>query len=163
MVSYLGSLVQFSPAAGRAGAADRCRCVWGALAVFRPHGVCPVQGCLCFPRLHCSGSIWSRPCVECGCSFRVRHKSADSVASAFCAFPGLTGSVSQGLGRPFPGCGVSFPSAASGPGSQRLRRPLTGRGAPFPSAAPARAACQVSGSLQTGTGACLPGGRGWLL
>ena len=40
MISYLGSLVQFSPAAGRAG---RCRqrCVWGALTVFRPHWVCP--------------------------------------------------------------------------------------------------------------------------
>ena len=36
MISYLGSLVQFSPAAGRAGAAGRCRCVWGALAVFWP-------------------------------------------------------------------------------------------------------------------------------
>ena len=56
MNSYLGSLVQFSPAAGRAGTADRHRCVWGALAVLRPHWVCPVQGCLCFPRLHCSGS-----------------------------------------------------------------------------------------------------------
>ena len=36
MISYLGSLVQFSPAAGRAGAAGRCLCVWGALAVFWP-------------------------------------------------------------------------------------------------------------------------------
>ena len=36
MVSYLGSLVQFSPAAGRAGAAGSCRCVWGALAVSWP-------------------------------------------------------------------------------------------------------------------------------
>ena len=37
VISYLGSLVQFSPAAGRAG---RCRqmslCVWGALAMFWP-------------------------------------------------------------------------------------------------------------------------------
>ena len=24
--------------------------------MFRPHWVCPAQGCLCFPRLHCSGS-----------------------------------------------------------------------------------------------------------
>ena len=24
--------------------------------MFRPHWVCPVLGCLCFPRLHCSGS-----------------------------------------------------------------------------------------------------------
>ena len=52
MVSGLGSL--FSPA-GRAG---RCRpkgCVWGGPAVFRPHWVCLAHGCVCFPRLHCSG------------------------------------------------------------------------------------------------------------
>ena len=30
--------------------------VWGALAVFRPHWVCPHSRCVCFPRLHCSGS-----------------------------------------------------------------------------------------------------------
>ena len=41
--------------------------------------------------------------------------------------------------------------------------PLHGLAAPPPSAAPARAAGRVSGSLQTGPGACLPGGRGWLL
>ena len=38
------------------GAEDRYRCVWIALIVFQPHWVCPVQGCLCFPCLHCSGS-----------------------------------------------------------------------------------------------------------
>ena len=56
MISYLGSLVQFSPATGRAG---RCRqislCV-DSTTVFRPHWACPAHGCLCFPRLHCSGS-----------------------------------------------------------------------------------------------------------
>ena len=31
--------------------------------------------------------IWSRPCVACGSSFRVLHKSAGSVGPAFCAFP----------------------------------------------------------------------------
>ena len=41
---------------GGRGAADRYRCVWGALTVFRPHWDCPIQGNLCFPRLHCSGS-----------------------------------------------------------------------------------------------------------
>ena len=74
MVSYLGSLVQFSPAAGRVGAAGRHRCVWGALAVFRPHWACPAQGCLCFPVCTAQApgrSIWSGPCVECGSSFRV--------------------------------------------------------------------------------------------
>ena len=58
--------------------------------MFRPHWVCPVQGCLCFPRQTAQApgcSIWSGPCVECGSSFRVLHKSADSVAPACCVFP----------------------------------------------------------------------------
>ena len=50
-------------------------------------------------------SIWSGPCVEGGSSFRVLHKSADSVAPACCVFPGLSGSGSQRLGRPLP-CAV---------------------------------------------------------
>ena len=49
------------------------------------------------------------------------------------------------------------------PGQPEAWRPLHGRTAPFPSGARARAAGRVSGSLQTGPGACLPGGRGWLL
>ena len=57
-------------------------------------------------------SIWSGPCIECGSSFRVLHKSADSVAPACCVFPGLSGSGSQRLGRTLPGCGERFPSAA---------------------------------------------------
>ena len=75
-----------------------------------------------------------RPCVERSSSFRVLHKSADSVAPPFCVFPGLSGSGSQRLGRPLPGCGAPLPSAASGSGSQRLGRPLSGCGMPFPSA-----------------------------
>ena len=31
----------------------------------------------------------------------------------FCAFPGLSGSGSQGLGHSLPGCGAPFPSTAS--------------------------------------------------
>ena len=127
-------------------------------------GFAPYRGVCAFPVYTAQApgcSIWSGPCAECGSSFRVLHKSADSVAPACCVFPGL-----------------------SGPGSQRLGRPLPGCCAPFPSVAPARAAGWVpaacfcleelassrdlpggglSGSLQTGTGACLPGGRGWLL
>ena len=79
-------------------------------------------------------SIWSGPCVECGSSFRVLHKSTDSVAPAFCVFPGLSASGSQGLGLTLPGCGAPFPSTASGPGSQGLGCPLPGCGAPFHSA-----------------------------
>ena len=101
MVSYLGSLVQFSPSTGGPGAADRHRCVWGALTMFRPHWVCPAQGCLCFPVYTAQApgcSTWSGACVECGSSFWVLHKSANLVAPAFCAFPGLSGSGSQRLG-----------------------------------------------------------------
>ena len=58
----------------------------------------------------------------CGSSFWVLHKNADSVAPACCVFPGLSGSGSQGLGRPLPGCGAPFPSVVSGPGSQRFGR-----------------------------------------
>ena len=97
-------------------------------------------------------SIWSGPCVECGSSFRVLQKSADSVVPACCVFPGFSGSGSQRLGRPLPGCGAPFPSVTRGSGSQRLACTLPRCGAPFPSAAPARAAGRVSGSLQIGTG-----------
>ena len=139
MISYLGSLVQFSPAAGRAG---RCRqiplCVGSTHRVLATLGL-PGTGVSAFPvyTAQASGcSIWSRPCVECSSSFRVLHKSAGSVAPEFCAFPGLSSSGSQKLGHPLPGCGcgVPFPSAASGSGNQRLGRPLPGCCAPFPSA-----------------------------
>ena len=41
---------------GGRGSADRHRCVWGALAVFWPHWVCPCTGVSVLSRLHCSGS-----------------------------------------------------------------------------------------------------------
>ena len=61
-----------------------------------------------------SYSIWSVPCVACGSSFQVLHKSVDSVAPAFCAFPGRNSSGSRELdGHTLPGCGA--PSALRGP------------------------------------------------
>ena len=115
MISYLGSLVQFSPATGRVG---RCRQI--SLCVDSTHRVPATLG---LPRtgvsvlspstlLRLPATLWSGPCVECGCSFWVLHKSADSVAPAFCVFPGLSGSGSQRLGLTFPGCGAPFPSMA---------------------------------------------------
>ena len=59
-------------------------------------------------------SVRSVPCVACSSSFRVLHKSTDSVAPAFCAFPGRSSSGSQELdGRTLPGCGA--PSPLRGP------------------------------------------------
>ena len=80
--------------------------------MFRPHWVCPAQGCLCFPVYIAQAprcSIWSRPCVECGSNFRALHKSVDSVAPAFCAFPGFSGSGSQRLGSLSPDVARLFP------------------------------------------------------
>ena len=105
MISYLGSLVQFSPAMGRAG---RCRqiSVCGEHSPCSGHtGFAPYRGVCAFPVCTAQApgcSIWSGPCVECSSSFRVLHKSADSVAPAFCVFPGLSGSGSQRPGRLFP-------------------------------------------------------------
>ena len=152
MISSLGLLVQFSPATGRVG---RCR----QISLCGEHSQCSshtgfalYRGVCAFPvytaqALGCS--IWSGPCVECGSSFWVLHKSADSIAPAFCVFPSLSGPGSQRLGRSFPGCGVPFPCAVSGSGSQRLGCPLPGCSAPFPSAASGsgsqRLGCTLSG------------------
>ena len=106
MVSSLGSLDQFSPATGEGGVLQTDRCVWGALTVSGHTGYAPHRGVCAFPVYTAQApgcSIWSRPCVECPSSFRVLHKSAGSVAPAFYVFPGLSGSGSQGLGRPLPG------------------------------------------------------------
>ena len=100
----------FSHAVGRRGTADKCHWpVWGALAVFRPHWVCPRLGPVCvLPHLHCSGSrLLSRERALHGVDFpglrrsdsgfQVFHKSMDSVEPAFCAFPGRSSSGSQEL------------------------------------------------------------------
>ena len=155
MISYLGSLVHFSPATGLCRQISLCvdstPCsghTWFA----------PYRGVCAFPVYTAqapSCSIWSRPCIECSSSFWVLHKSTGSAAPAFCAFPGLSGSGSQGLGRPLPGCGGPFPSAASGSGSQRLGRPLPGCGAPFPSAASCSGS-QGLGRPLSGCGAPFP-------
>ena len=112
MISYLGSLVQFSPPAGRAG---RCRQI-SSLGVGSTHRVpatlgLPRTGGVCafpvYPAQAPGCSIWSGPCAECGSSFRVLHKSADLVAPAFCVFTGWSGSGSQELdGHTLLECGV---------------------------------------------------------
>ena len=89
--------------------------VWRALPCFGHTGCALYRGVCAFPVYTAQApgcSIWSGPCIECGSSFWVLHKGADSVAPACCVFPGLSGSGSQRLGRTLPGCGERFPSAA---------------------------------------------------
>ena len=98
----------------RRGAADKCHSpMWGARAVFLPHWVCPSLWVCAFPVYTAqapSCSIWSGPCVACGSSFWVLHKSADSVGPAFCAFSSPSSSGSQELDEStLPGCSAPSP------------------------------------------------------
>ena len=75
--------------------------VWGVLAVYGPHWVCPSSWQVCFPGLHCSGfrlfcrgTVQSRPWVSCTSQvqatrfrFSVLHKGTDSIGRAFFALP----------------------------------------------------------------------------
>ena len=76
-------------------------------------GFSPLTGVCAFPVYTAQApgcSILSGPCIACGSSFRVLHKSADSVRPAFCAFHGPSGSSSQELDRhALPGCSAPFP------------------------------------------------------
>ena len=80
---------------------------------FRPHWVCPCSRVCALPFYTAQApgcSIWRGPCFACGSSFRVFHKSTDSVGPVFCAFPGraaqaarsLTGALSPGAVRLLP-------------------------------------------------------------
>ena len=102
---------------GGRGTAYKCHwCVWGALAVFQPHWVCPHTRECAFPIYTTQApgcSIGSGPCMACGSSFHVLHKRVDSVWPVFCALPGLSSSGNQELeehtlprsGAPYPLCG----------------------------------------------------------
>ena len=109
---------------GGRGTADKYHWrVWRALAVFRPHWVCPHSWHVCFLCLHCSGSrlLYRERALSCvhfpilsrsGSSFLVLHKSADSVGSAFCAFPGRAAESARSLMSTLsPGAGCLIASA----------------------------------------------------
>ena len=188
MISYLGSLVQFSPAAGRAG-----RCRQTSLCVGSAHRVPATLG---LPRtgvsvpspsilLRLLAALYGASPVLSAVPVFGSSTKAQIRLRLRVVFPGHSGSGSQGLARVLPGAVCLFPLRRAAmaprglapsprvrrafslrgerPGQPEAWRSLHGHAAPFPSAAPGRAAGRVSGSLQTGAGACLPGGRGWLL
>ena len=125
------SLVQvrwFSRAAGREG---RCRQmslarVGSTRGVAATLGLPPLAVGVCaFPVYTAQApgcSIGRGPCVPCGSSFRVLHKSTDSVGPAFCAFPAraaqaarsLMGALSPGAGRLIPSVAPASVSACAG-------------------------------------------------
>ena len=106
----------FSRAVGREG---RCRqispaCVGSTRSVSAILGLPQLVVGVCANPIYTAQapgcSTWIRPCVACGSSFQVLHKSADSVGPVFCAFPGLSSWSSQELDRrTLPRCGAPYP------------------------------------------------------
>ena len=103
-------------------------------------------------------SIWSGPCVACGSSFWVLHRSADSVGPAFCAFPApaaqaarsLTGALSPGAVRLIPSAGPASVSVRA----SRVHAPCVCSGELASSRDPS-SGCQpsrISGSVWLETG-----------
>ena len=154
MLRFAGSVLL----RGGRGAAGRYRCVW-----FRPHWVCSVPATLGLPGSRVCAlpvyaaqapgcSVGSGPCVACGSSFRVLHKSADSVGPPFCTFParaaqaarGLTGALSPGAVRLLPSAGPASVSSAPCVCSQELASSRDPHGGCRPS--------RISGSLWLETG-----------
>ena len=105
------------PLRGGRGAADRYCCVWGALAVFRPHWVCPRSQVSVLSRLHCSGSrlLYMEPALRC-VRFRFSGTPQKRGLGWACVLylPRPSSSGSQELdGRTLSGCVV--PSPLHGP------------------------------------------------
>ena len=96
--------------------------VWGALAVFRPHWVCPCPRVVLSPStllrlqaaLQGAGPglrLLPRPKLL-SSGFWVLHKDADSVGPAFCAFPVGAAQAARSLRSALsPGAGRLIPSA----------------------------------------------------
>ena len=114
------SLVQVASSVllrGGRGAADRYRCMWGALTVFRPHWVCPCSRVCVLSPLHCSGSrlLYMEPALHCT---RFQFSGSPQKGGLCCAcvlcLPQPSSSGSQELdGRTLPGCRA--PSPLCGP------------------------------------------------
>ena len=162
----------FSPAAGRAGLCTQMSlaCVGCTHRVLATLGL-PRSRVCAFPVYTAQApgcSIGSWPCVACGSSFRVLHKSTDSVGPAFCAFPGPSSSGSQELdGRPLPGAMCFVLSAVPASVSLRASRvhaPCVCSGQLASSRDPSSRSrpSRISGSLwepENRLGACLQFGR----
>ena len=138
MISYLGSLVQFSPAAGRAG---RCRqkslCVGSTRRVPATLGLPRTGVSVLSPStlLRLPAALdGAGPAVSAVPVFGSSTKARIRLCLRVVSSPPQRFRQPE-VWRSLPGRGVPFPSTASGLGSQRLGRPLPRCGAPFPSAA----------------------------
>ena len=144
MISYLGLVVQFSPAAGRAG---RCRqisqCVdstsHAPATLGLPHTGVSVLSPSTLIRLR-AALYGADPALRAVPVFGSSTAAPIGLRLCFVSSPASAAQAARGLGALSPGAGRLFP-----PRPQRVL--LVGSQEVF----------------KTGTCACLPGGRGWLL
>ena len=98
---------------GGRGAADKSHWrVWGALAVFGPHWVCPRSRVCAFlsTLLRLPAALYGAGPVLHAVQFSGIPQKHRLVGPEFCAFPGRSSLGSQKLeGRTLPGCGVPYP------------------------------------------------------
>ena len=114
------SLVQALLSSGASGREGRCRqmslaCVGRTCSAPATLGLPPLAaGAFPVYTAQAPGcSPGSGPCMACGSSFPVLHKSSDSVAPAFCAFPAGAAQAARSLrGALSPGAVRLIPSAA---------------------------------------------------
>ena len=99
----------------RRNSANKCPWhVWGVLAAYGPHWVCPSSRSLCFPRPHssgsrllCRGTVQSRPWVSCTSQVHAAQvhvlgystKAQTRLDLRFVPFPGLSSSGNEVLGE----------------------------------------------------------------
>ena len=143
MISYLGSLVQFSPAAGRAG---RCRQM--SLCVGSTRRVLAKQPAVwgASPRVLRAFSLrgerlgWPEVCTH-----------SPRVWRSFLFPPQRAAWAARGL-APSPRARCAFSLRSERPGQPEVWRPLHGHTAPFPSAASARRRSGLRKSLDRNRG-----------
>ena len=122
MFRFAGSVL---PRGGRALQADLAVCAEHSPSSGHT-GFAPRRGVCAFPVYTAQApgcSVWSGPCVVCGSSFPVFHKSAESVGPAFCAFPtgaaqaagSLPGALSLGAARLLPSAAPASVSVPASP------------------------------------------------
>ena len=161
-----GLLFRFTSSVALLGSEGRCRQIslCGEHSQCSSHtGFAPLTGVCAFPVYTAQApgcSIWSGPCVARGSSFRVLHKSTDSAAPAFCAFPARVAQAARSLMGAL-SCFCAFPARAAQAARSLMGALSRGAARLLPSVAPAsvsaraggvRAPCVCSGEMVSSCG-----------
>ena len=135
MISYLGSLVQFSPAAGRAGCRRQMSlCVGSTNRVPATLGLPCTGVSVLSPSalLRLPAALYGAGSASVQFQFSGTPQKRRFGCACVLCLPRPERPRSQRLGRPLPGCGMPFPSEVSVLGSQKLGALSPGAARLFP-------------------------------